>query len=191
MNPETSKPLIINITKSSDDVYQAVIGWDTITNAADGTLGSNVENRPDFEYRRKNSVALNGHGTPQSIYAAVFALADVLDVYVIDNPLDSIVNTGATAYPLAKHSVYVAVVGGADADIARAAKLTRDGRNVIGVRRLVLQFDVLDARIVARENFRHRVREIRHVAGADVTFHDRSHLVCVLRVLRKETNHRR
>jgi len=101
-------------------VYQAVTGWDTITNAADGTLGSNVENRPDFEYRRKNSVALNGHGTPQAIYANVFALADVLDVYVIDNPTGATVNTGATNYPVLAHSVYVAVVGGADAEVARA-----------------------------------------------------------------------
>ena len=101
-------------------VYQAVTGWDTITNAADGTLGSNVENRPDFEYRRKNSVALNGHGTPQAIYAAVFALPNVLDVYVIDNPTGATVNTGATNFPVLAHSVYVAVVGGADADVARA-----------------------------------------------------------------------
>lgn len=101
-------------------VQQAVPGWDTITNAADGTLGIDVENRPDFEYRRKNSVALNGHGTPQAIYAAVFSVADVLDVYVIDNPLSTVVNTGATNYPLAAHSVYVAVVGGLDAAIAQA-----------------------------------------------------------------------
>jgi hypothetical protein len=101
-------------------VYQAIPGWDTITNADDGTLGSNVENRSDFEYRRKNSVALNGHGSAPSIYGKVFDLPDVLDVYVIDNPLDTIVNTGATNYPVAKHSVYVAVIGGADADIAKA-----------------------------------------------------------------------
>lgn len=99
-------------------VYQAVPGWDTITNAADGTLGSDVESRADFEYRRKNSVAKNGTGTPQAIYAEVFALADVLDVYVKDNPTGSAVNTGSTNYPIAAHSVYVAVVGGADADVA-------------------------------------------------------------------------
>lgn len=101
-------------------VYQAVPGWDAITNATDGTMGSLVENRADFEYRRKNSVAKNGHGSAPSIYGDVFDLADVLDVYVIDNPLDSIVNTGATNYPLAKHSVYVAVVGGTDEEVAAA-----------------------------------------------------------------------
>lgn len=107
-------------------VYQAVPGWDAITNAADGTMGQNVESRADFEYRRKNSVALNGKGTPTAIYAEVFALADVLDVYVKDNPSGSTVNTGSTNYPLLPHSVYVAVVGGADADIAAAIWRKKD-----------------------------------------------------------------
>lgn len=101
-------------------VYQAVSGWDAISNAADGVLGSNVESRSDFEFRRKNSVAVNGEGTPPAIYANVFSVANVLDVYVIDNPLGTVANIGPTAYPMAAHSVYVAVVGGLDADIALA-----------------------------------------------------------------------
>lgn len=107
-------------------VYQAIPGWSTITNAADGVMGSVVESRADFEYRRKNSVAKNGTGTPQAIYAEVFALADVLDVYVKDNPTGSAVNTGSTNYPIAAHSVYVAVVGGTDADIASAIWRKKD-----------------------------------------------------------------
>ena len=107
-------------------VYQAVLGWDAITNAADGTMGQNVESRADFEYRRKNSVALNSKGTPAAIYAEVFALADVLDVYVKDNPSGSTVNTGSTNYPLLPHSVYVSVVGGADADVAAAIWRKKD-----------------------------------------------------------------
>ncbi len=107
-------------------VYQAVSGWDTITNASAGTLGQNVESRTDFEFRRKNSVALNGKSTPAAIYAAVFDVANVLDVYVIDNPTSAIVNTGATNYPIVAHSVYVAVVGGIDADIAAAIWAKKD-----------------------------------------------------------------
>lgn len=107
-------------------VYQAVPGWDAINNAADGTMGQNVESRADFEYRRKNSVALNGKGTPTAIYAEVFALTDVLDVYVKDNPSGDTVMTGSTNYPLLPHSVYVAVVGGADADIAAAIWRKKD-----------------------------------------------------------------
>lgn len=107
-------------------VYQAVPGWDAITNAADGTLGNNVESRADFEYRRKNSVALNGKGTPSAIYAEVFALPGVLDVYVKDNSSGETVLTGPTDYPLLPHSVYVAAVGGADADVAAAIWRKKD-----------------------------------------------------------------
>lgn len=107
-------------------VYQAVPGWDAITNAADGSMGQDVESRADFEYRRKNSVALNGKGAPAAIYAEVFALPDVLDVYVKDNPSGNTVNTGSTNYPLLPHSVYVAVVGGIDADIAAAIWRKKD-----------------------------------------------------------------
>lgn len=107
-------------------VYQAIPGWDSITNAAAGVLGSNVESRADFEYRRKNSVALNAIGTLGAIYANVFNLPDVLDVYVLDNPTGSTVNKGPTNYPLVQHSLYVAVVGGIDADIAKTIWTKKD-----------------------------------------------------------------
>lgn len=107
-------------------VYQAVAGWDAITNAADGIPGANVESRADFEYRRKNSVALNGNGTPQAIYANVFDVLDVVDVYVKDNPTNAIVLTGATDYPIAPHSVYVAAVGGTDEEVATAIWKKKD-----------------------------------------------------------------
>ena len=107
-------------------VYQAVAGWDAITNPADGTLGQDVETRAEFEFRRQNSVALNGRGTCQSIYANVFQVANVLDCYVLDNPTGNTVDTGSTNYPLAPHSLYVAVIGGIDADIATAIWAKKD-----------------------------------------------------------------
>ena len=110
---------------NSLQVYQAA-GFDTVTNAAAGVLGRNVESRAEFEYRRKNSVALNAHGTPEAIYANVFAVDGVIDCYVLDNPTNATVNTGATAYPLIEHSIYVAVVGGVDADIAKAIWQKKD-----------------------------------------------------------------
>jgi hypothetical protein len=107
-------------------VYQAIAGWDAITNADEGTPGSLVESRADFEYRRANSVALNAHGTPNSIYAEVFNIDDVIDVYVKDNPAGTTVLTGATNYPMLPHSVYVAAVGGTDAQVADAIWRKKD-----------------------------------------------------------------
>lgn len=107
-------------------VFQTIPGWDTITNPTDGVLGNAVESRADFEFRRKNSVALNGRGTTNAIYAAVFNVANVIDVYAIDNPTNATVNTGSTNFPVVAHSIYVAVVGGLDADIAQAIWLKKD-----------------------------------------------------------------
>ena len=107
-------------------VFQSVAGFDTITNAADGTLGRDVETRADFETRRKASVAANAKGTPESIYANVFAVADVLDCYVLDNPTGSAVTKGSTNYSMLANSVYVAAVGGVDADIAKAIWQKKD-----------------------------------------------------------------
>lgn len=107
-------------------VYQAVVGWDAITNAAAGVLGADVESRADFEFRRKNSVAINAVGTVGAIYGSVFDVPNVLDVYVLDNPTGATVTKGATNFPLVAHSVYVAVVGGVDADVAKAIWTKKD-----------------------------------------------------------------
>lgn len=103
-----------------------MIGWDAVTNPTDGAIGQNVESRSDFEYRRKNSVAANSKGTPQAIYGAVFSVANVLDCYVIDNPLPTAVSTGATSYSIKAHSLFVSVVGGTDAAVAAAIFSKKD-----------------------------------------------------------------
>ena len=108
-------------------LYQTVPGWDTVTNSAAGILGSNVESSQAFELRRQNSVALNSHGTADAIFANVYAVAGVLDCYVIDNQSGGTVNYGTTNYPLAPHSIYVAVVGGSPSAIAQAIWNAKDG----------------------------------------------------------------
>ena len=75
-------------------IYQAIPGWDSITNAAAGVLGSNVETRAEFEFRRYNSVAANALGSAPSILGAVLNVPGVLDAYVLDNPLS--VTSGAS-----------------------------------------------------------------------------------------------
>src|SRR5579859_7449010 len=101
-------------------IFQAIPGWDTINNPTPGVPGQLVESRTAFEFRRSQSVALNAHGSLDSIYAAVCQLANVIDVYATENVTNGVVNTGSTNYPLAPHSLYVAVVGGNAADIAQA-----------------------------------------------------------------------
>lgn len=114
-------------------IAQTVPGWDAVTNAAPGVVGTAVETRAAFEYRREQSVAANAHGSPTSILGEVVKVAGVLDCFVVDNPTGAVVNYGATNYPLAAHSVYVAAVGGADQDIANAIWTKKDlGCNMNG-----------------------------------------------------------
>jgi uncharacterized phage protein gp47/JayE len=114
-------------------IRKAIPGWDTINNAASGILGRNIESRAEFEFRRRNSVALNAHGSKEAIYAAVFNVPDVLDVFVTENVLDDPINVGPTNYPVAGHSVYVAVVGGASQEIGNAIYTKKDlGCNMNG-----------------------------------------------------------
>lgn len=107
-------------------IQQAISGWESINNPTSGVPGQLVESSAAFEFRRAQSVALNAHGSLDSIYAAVFQVANVIDVYATENTTNFTVDTGATAYPLVPHSLYVAVVGGIAADIAQAIWTKKD-----------------------------------------------------------------
>jgi len=73
---------------SVNSIYQAIPGWDSVNNLADGVMGRAVESRSEFEYRRQKSVAANSNGQVGSILGAVLAVDGVLDAYAYENTLD-------------------------------------------------------------------------------------------------------
>lgn len=99
-------------------IYRAIPGWDSITNAAEGVLGQDVESRNAFEARRAASVAINAVGTLPAIKANVLNVSGVLDAYVTENDIAEAVTIGDVT--LAPNSLYVCVAGGAAADVAGA-----------------------------------------------------------------------
>ena len=103
---------------SLDTIYQRIAGWDSVSNSAAGTTGRDVESRAAFEDRRRNSVALNAAGYIQSIQAAVRQVDGVVSVYIKDNNTASAITVGGVT--IAANSVYIAVRGGIDEDIAKA-----------------------------------------------------------------------
>jgi Baseplate J-like protein len=103
---------------SLSTIYQAIPGWDSISNAADGVLGVNVESRSEFEFRRGHSVAQNSVGQVTSILGAVFSVAGVLDAYVTANDTGSTATIGGIS--IGANQLYVAAVGGADEDVGEA-----------------------------------------------------------------------
>jgi hypothetical protein len=104
-----------------------VNGWDQAISTLAAASGNNVESRAAFENRRRNSVAINSHGTPDAIKGNVLAVPNVLSAYVIDNPTGGAITVGSTAYSVAAHSVLVSVYGGLASDIAKAIWTAKDG----------------------------------------------------------------
>ena len=101
-------------------IYTAIAGWDTISNPAAGALGNLVESRAAFEARRQLSVAGNSVNSVQSIYGAVAAISNVIDVFVVDNPSNVAVSYGSTSNSLAANSICVSVAGGPTSAVANA-----------------------------------------------------------------------
>lgn len=93
-------------------------GWDAVTNAQTAEVGQLAESQAAFETRRYQSVALNGRSTTASVYARVADLKNVIATYVTDNKTN--VNKSIDGYTLKPHSIYVAVIGGDNSDIAKA-----------------------------------------------------------------------
>lgn len=108
-------------------IAQASLGWDAINNPGAAVTGTNVESRAEFEARRFASVSKNGSGSASSIRGAVWDVPGVLDVYAYDNRRGTPVEIGPTAYSIPPNCVYVAVVGGADADVGKAIYQRKNG----------------------------------------------------------------
>lgn len=103
---------------SLNTIYRQVAGWDSVTNAAEGTIGRNEETRSELEARRALSVAQNAVGILPAVRGAVLSVDGVVDAFVTENTSATSQTVGGVS--LAPHSLYVCVQGGADEDIARA-----------------------------------------------------------------------
>lgn len=99
-------------------IITTVAGWDTVNNIQSAIVGSLEESQQAFEKRRYDSVALNSVGTTASVFSRVNQIDDVVGCYVVDNKTN--VNKIIDDYLLKPHSIYVAVIGGSNQDIAEA-----------------------------------------------------------------------
>lgn len=106
-------------------IVQAQAGWDTVDNPDAGVTGSAQESQYAFEQRRYQSVALNSRSMLASVYSRVGNVDGVIALLARQNRGDSpIVDNGVTLSP---HSIYIAVLGGAEQDIAEAIYNTVSG----------------------------------------------------------------
>jgi hypothetical protein len=101
-----------------NQIYQAIPGWDTVTNPADGVVGSNTETRAQFEAQRQATLQANARSTLAAVRGAILEVAGVLDAYTAQNNTGGPVSIGGVSLPA--HSFYAAVVGGLALDVATA-----------------------------------------------------------------------
>jgi len=110
----TTGPTIC-LAGSLTTIYQAIPGWDRITNATDGVVGNDAETAAAFELRRQQSVALNATGQTGAVLAAVLAVPGVLDGYALENPLGTLSGasfTGAVSGNLLTASSVTGTIAG-------------------------------------------------------------------------------
>lgn len=98
-------------------IVTTVTGWDTVTNVT-AIVGSLEESQSAFEQRRKDSVSLNARSTVNAVYANVAQCDGVIAVYAVDNKKN--ISETIDSYTLTPHSIFVSVIGGENADIAKA-----------------------------------------------------------------------
>lgn len=100
------------------NIINKVYGWDSVNNASDGTLGSSIQSDNELRAQRSALLATYGSSSVGSIYSAIYDVDGVTDVFVAENNNGySITTQGVT---LVANSIYVAAIGGAASDIAKA-----------------------------------------------------------------------
>jgi uncharacterized phage protein gp47/JayE len=92
-----------------------VTGWNSVTNAADAILGTNLETDSALRSRRQLTLQATGSANAQAIRADVLEVAGVTQAAVFENATDT---TDVNSVP--PHAFETVVQGGAQIDIANA-----------------------------------------------------------------------
>lgn len=103
---------------SLSTIYRTIVGWDSITNPADGVIGSNEETRKEFEIRRQQSLSKNAVGSIPAVQGSVLSVPGILDAYTTDNATGGSVVLDGVVLPAT--SLYVCVAGGDPQAVATA-----------------------------------------------------------------------
>jgi uncharacterized phage protein gp47/JayE len=98
------------------NIITAILGVTSVNNpSVSGTItGVNEETDAQLKVRHAQSFALASTGPADAISAALLAIADVTDAYVVENVTNGTVNT------VPAHSIWCIVAGGTAAEIAQA-----------------------------------------------------------------------
>ena len=105
-----------------NQIVTAIPGWNTVTNSANGVLGSDVESDYSLRNRILESYFV-GAGYTGTVIKALNEIDGVTAVLVLSNPNSSNkIENGVTMLP---HSIYVCIVGGDNQKIAETIYKTK------------------------------------------------------------------
>ncbi len=105
-------------TSDLNVVVSAVLGWETVTNATAGILGSATQSDVGFRAYRNNTLGFQGVALPVAITSALYNVTGVSSVWFQEN----IAATTQTINDISMeaHSIYAVVNGGAELAVAAA-----------------------------------------------------------------------
>ena len=99
-------------------IVTAVLGWETVTNSAAGTVGTTTQSDQVARAYRKNTLAFQGKSLAEAITSAIYAVPGVTSLYFQENV--SATTQTINGISMVGHSVYACVAGGDATDIAAA-----------------------------------------------------------------------
>ncbi|VFR32612.1 Phage-related protein [plant metagenome] len=99
-------------------VASSVLGWETITNPTAAIPGQLEENDVLLRRRRQQTLALQTTSINEAIVSRLYAIEGVRSLYYLENYSDQDVVIDGVS--LRKHSIWVAVEGGTDQEVAQA-----------------------------------------------------------------------
>lgn len=99
-------------------IVTQVLGWETVNNTLNAVPGQLQESDAELKTRRRRELALQARSVTEAIMARVSAVSGVKSLQIRENPEGAPATIDGLALP--PHSVWVAVEGGASADIAQA-----------------------------------------------------------------------
>ena len=105
---------VLALAGTVTNIETPVSGWDSVTNADDGTAGRETETDAELRQRRLESLQVTGAGTVEAIRARLRQqVDDVTAVSIIENRTDTVDSDGRPP-----HSFEAVVSGGVDQDVA-------------------------------------------------------------------------
>ena len=111
-------PIAVGIGELDTVAAGAPLGWETVNNTVEATLGQNDESDESSRFRRRDTLALQGISVAKAVTSEINNLEGVGSLTYRENFTSS--DDTIDGVFLLANSVYVCVDGGVDADIAQA-----------------------------------------------------------------------